>query len=224
MKKIYKNRFTFILLISVVSWNTYSQQTAADPIKNPPITTEALFGNRGMSFQMIIDKKFQSIPRLGFFSVTNLVGEWDNNRIEDYMTQANLTFEFAKGFKLTGGFHVTPVTGIRPTAGVMYTYANPDWLVVVNSRTDLSQDINVEGLVLVEYKPKINDTWRFYSRVQGLYEYNTVIEKHYRSYVVARAGVSIKEFTFGVGANIDYYGPAKHNENNVGGFLSFQLL
>ncbi len=224
MRTINKIRFNFILLITAVSWNTYSQQAATDPIKNPPITTEALFGNRGMSFQMIIDKKFQSVPRLGFFSVTNLVGEWDNNRIEDYMTQANLTFEFAKGFKLTGGFHVTPVTGIRPTAGVMYTYANPDWLVVVNSRTDLSQDINVEGLVLVEYKPKINDKWRFYSRLQGLYEYNTVIEKHYRSYIVARAGVSIKEFTFGAGANIDYYGPAEHNENNVGGFLSFQLL
>ncbi len=223
MNYIIKMRGIFIILISIVSWNGYSQQEQLT-ILNPPVNTELLFSNRGMTFQMIIDKKFQSIPRLGFFNVTYFVGEWDDNHINDYMTQSNLTYEIVKGFKLSGGFHVTPVTGIRPTAGLIYTKTNHDWLVVANTRVDLVKDVNVEGLVLVEYKPKINEKLRFYSRLQALYEYNTVIEKHYRSYLMARAGVSYKELTFGLGANIDYYGPLKHNENSFGGFVSFLLF
>lgn len=221
---MFLKRLTLLLSISMANINAYSQNKERDSLHNPPISVETLFSNRGATFQMIIDKKFKSIPRLGFFSVTNFVGEWDNNHVEDHMTQASLTFEVVKGLNLSGGFHLTPVTGVRPSAGIIYTFANKEWLLVTNSRVDLSKDANVEGLVLIEYKPKINERISFYSRLQGLYAYNTSLEKHSRSYIMARAGISYKEFTFGVGTNIDYYGPIKHNENSVGGFLSFLLL
>lgn len=217
-------RITFALLITFSSIRGHAQQTNPDAVHNPPINVEALFSNRGMTFQMITDKKFQSVPRLGFFSVTNLVGEWDTNQLNDYMTQASLTYDIFKGFEVTGGFHTSSGTGIRPTIGVMYNYADPDWLVVAYPRVDLSKDSNVESLVLVAYKPKINEKWRFYSRIQGLYAYTMNIEKHSRSYIQARAGVSYKELTFGAGTNIDYYGPTKHNENSFGGFLSVLLF
>ena len=47
---------------------------------------------------------------------------------------------------------------------------------------------------------------------------------HARSYLRARAGVTHKEFTFGLGANMEYYGPLKHNENNFGAFLQVALF
>ncbi len=221
MKFLNKIQVIFILLISIISWNSYSQD---EHPKNPPINTEILLSNRGMTFQMIINKNFQTIPKLGFFSVTNLVGEWNTNQVNDYMTQASLTFEIAKGFKLSSGFHLTPVTGIRPSVGLIYSFANQNWLVVSNPRVDLAKDVNVEELLLVEYKPKINDKLHFYSRIQCLYGYNTSSHEHSRSYVNARAGITYKEFTFGAGTNIDYYGPMKHNENSFGGFVSFLLF
>lgn len=208
----------------MIGVNSYSQEKVDIPVINPPINTELLFSNRGLAFQMIIDKKFKTIPKLGFFSVTSLVGEWDTDQINDYMTQASLTYEIVKGLKLASGFHVTPVKGMRPIAGLIYTKANPTWLFVANSRIDFSDDTNVEGLDLVEFKPEINDKWRFYSRLQGLYEYSTIIDMQTRSYVMARAGLSYKEITFGLGANIDYYGPEKYNENSFGGFVSFLLF
>jgi hypothetical protein len=140
------------------------------------------------------------------------------------MTQASLTFEIAKGFKLSSGFHLTPVTGIRPSAGLIYSFANQNWLVVSNPRVDLAKDVNVEELLLVEYKPKINDKLHFYSRIQCLYGYNTSSHEHSRSYVNTRAGITYREFSFGAGTNIDYYGPMKHNENSFGGFVSFLLF
>ncbi|MBW8359888.1 MAG: hypothetical protein K0M63_08835 [Weeksellaceae bacterium] len=43
---------------------------------------------------------------------------------------------------------------------------------------------------------------------------------HTRSY----AGLTYKEFAFGIGANMEYYGPLKHNENNIGGVLQVALF
>ncbi|MCW2259518.1 MULTISPECIES: hypothetical protein [Sphingobacterium] len=224
MNDVTKIKYVFIALFSVMIGNAIAQEKSQISVINPPINTEILGSNRGLALQMIIDKKFKTIPKLGFFSVTSLVGEWDSNQINDYMTQASLTYDIAKGFKLAGGLHVTPVKGMRPIAGIIYTVANPTWLFVANSRIDYSKDTNVEGMFLVEYKPQINDNWRLYSRIQALYEYSTVINLQTRSYLMARAGLSYREITFGVGANIDYYGPEKHNENSIGGFLSFLLF
>ncbi|WP_184875140.1 hypothetical protein [Kaistella daneshvariae] len=47
---------------------------------------------------------------------------------------------------------------------------------------------------------------------------------HARSYVRARAGVTHNEFTFGVGASMEYYGPLQQNENNFGAFLQVALF
>lgn len=215
---------TILLLLMLINSRIDAQEIQSEAVRNPPVNIEVLLSNRGTTFQMLIDKKFSSLPKLGFFAVTNLVGEWDSNQVDDYMTQANLTFDLFKGLKLVGGFHMSSGTGIRPTSGLMYSYGNPDLLIVVYPRVDLSKDSNLEGLVLAEYKPKINDKWRFYSRVQGLYAYTMNIEKHARSYLQVRAGLSYKEFTFGLGSNIDYYGPMKHNENSYGGFLSMLLF
>lgn len=39
-----------------------------------------------------------------------------------------------------------------------------------------------------------------------------------------RAGITHKEFTFGLVPNFDWYGPVKHNENNFGVFFSALLF
>jgi hypothetical protein len=223
MKKTVVVRLALIVWISASYSNSFAQQIETK-FKNPPLNTEALFSNRGMSFQMIMNKQIQSVPKFGFFSITNLVGEWKNNRVEDHMTQAHVTYEIVKGLKLGVGFHLTPVTGIRPSAGLIYSKASENWLVVANARVDLSKDRNVDGVLLVEYKPRINEKWRFYSRLQGLYAHNTVKGTHSRSFAVARAGFNFKDFTFGAGTNIDYYGPMRHNENSFGGFISCLLF
>lgn len=224
MKQTNFNCIWFLLLTLFTTTEGSAQQSNIPHVSNPPINIEALFSNRGMTYQMIIDKRFRTNTKFGFFAVTNLVGEWRNNAVSDHMTQANLTYEITKGLQLSGGFHITTVTGIRPSAGLIYSMHSKDWLLVTNARVDLAQDANIEGLAIVEYKPLINDKWKFYSRLQGLYAQTPSIGQHARSYIMARAGFSIKEFTFGIGTNIDYYGSIKHNENSVGAFISCLLF
>ncbi len=172
---------------------------------------------------MLVNKKLQSMPRLGFFSVTSLVGEWERREISDLMTQGNITYQLVDRFDLSAGFHVTPQTGFKPSAGFIYSYADPDWLVVINPRADLISGGSIEGMTLLEYKPRINENLRFYSRLQGLYGFSPRSGNHSRSYLNVRAGLNYLEFTFGAGANIDYYGPARRNENNVGVFFTVYL-
>ncbi len=212
----------FSMFLSLTAIMGIAQPSAA-AVQNPPVSTETMFSNRGIYFQMLVNKKLQSFPRLGFFSVTSLVGEWDQQQINDLMTQGNVTYKLLGGLDLSAGFHATPVTGFKPSVGMIYSYANPVWLFVVNPRMDLIDNGSIEGLILLEYKPSLNETWRFYSKLQGLYGYTPDTGNHARSYMIIRAGLNHKEFTFGAGANIDNYGPDRHNKNSVGLFLSVQL-
>ena len=223
------NRILKTLALSLAVSMSFSNLSAQEkesnpPIKNPPIIVEGLFGNRGMSYQMNVNKKLQSIPKLGVFSVTSLVAEWEKTPMTDIMTQTNLTYSLVKGLDFAAGFHYTPVTGFRPTAGLIYTYAKPQFLLVANPRIDLKKDAVTEYMILTEYKPAINDKWSLYTRLQGLYGFNVDNSDHARSYIDLRAGATYKDFTFGLGANFDWYGPTKHYEPNIGAFISVPLF
>ena len=199
-----------------------AQETTA--IKQPPIIMEAFTGNRALAYQMIINKKLQSIPKLGFFSVTNMQPEWGTPKIDDYMVQGNLTYSIIRGIDLSGGIIWNPVDGIRPSAGIIFSYGNPELLAVVNPRVDLSKNANIDALALVEYKPEMNEQLRLYTRLQGLYSHNSGQDFHSRSYVMLRAGLTYKDISFGTATSFDWYGPMKSNKNNFGAFVALCLF
>lgn len=220
--------FNITLLVAFLSaTSAYAQikQEGNNPvIPNPPINMETVIGSRGVQYQLIINKKFQSIPKLGFFSVTNGTSPWEKEMNPDIMTQAHLTYSLFKGLDLSAGMQYTPVYGFRPIASLIYSYARPDLLLILNPKIDLADDLATETMALIEFKPKINEKFRFYSRIQGLYGFVPESGIHNRSYIMLRAGLSYKEFTFGAASNFDWYGPMKHNENNVGIFASVLLF
>jgi len=222
---INRNKIFFLIIITLTCFMPALLAQQITQIKSsPPISVELLLSNRGATFQNIISKDIRSIPRLGFFGVTNFVGEWQTNQVSDYMTQGSLTFELFKGLKLNAGFHLSNATGIRPSMGFIYSFANPVWLIVLNPRIDLSARANFESLALVEYKPRISTAFTLYSRIQLLYGETVNTSNHSRSYFFARTGLTYREFTAGIGTNIDYYGPNRQNQNSFGGFLAVQLL
>lgn len=223
------DRFKNSLKFSLAAFALFStvrlsaQEATPETIQNPPVNVEIMPGSRGVSFQLTLDKKLQNAPKIGFFGVTDFNSDWGNDQLSDMMVIGKATVDLFKGVKFGAGFQSTP-GGIRPSAALIYTYANPEWLVIAMPRVDVSKDANIEGFGIVEYKPAINDKWRLYSRLQGTYVHAMSADLHTRRYVRARAGVTHKEFTFGIGANMEYYGPQKHNENNIGAFLQVALF
>ncbi|WP_347218509.1 hypothetical protein [Chryseobacterium sp.] len=194
-------------------------------ILNPPVTFETLAGNKGIASQMTINKGFQDIKGLGFLSVANISSKWNEDRSNDAMIQANITFEVFKNIHVLGGMHYTPNTGLRPTAGLLYSLSTPDFLLIINPRfIGFSEKSIAEGMMLLEYKPPINDNWKGYSRIQALYSETINDGLHARSYLMLRLGVSYKLLTFGLGANWDQYGPCKESKQNFGVFAAIRLF
>lgn len=185
---------------------------------------EAMFSDRGLLFQTLIQKKLTSAPKFGVFAISDILGKWDDDERDEYMVQGNITYEFAKGLNVMGGFHMASGVGIRPALGAMYAYATPQVLIVINPRYYIDDIGNVETFVMGEYKPKISEDWRLYSRVQGIYGFTADGGEHARSYARVRAGVSYKEFSFGLAGNFDLYGPMKINENSFGVFITTALF
>lgn len=201
----------------------YSQ--AETHTSNPPVIFEALAGNKGFASQMMVNKGFEGIKGLGFFSVANISSKWSEDNSKDAMIQANITFEMIKNLRLVGGSHYTPNTGLRPTAGLMYSLNFKDFLLVVNPRfIGFSKNSIAEGFIMMEYKPGINENWNWYSRIQGLYSETITDGEHARSYLMLRLGLSYKSVTFGAGANFDSYGPFKESKQNYGIFAAVRLF
>src|SRR5699024_12591077 len=135
------NLFKVLVLSLILLFPSILAEAQPAPrVKNPPISMETMGGTNAFFYQMVIDKKFQSAPRLGFFSVTNFQPEWGQAQMRDYMVQANLTYRLIENLDVAGGFIWDPVRGIHGTAALKYGYANRKWLVVVSPRVDLEED------------------------------------------------------------------------------------
>ncbi len=214
----------FMAINSLNAQEVASQNETAPIVKNPPVTAETMFSNNGVHFQTIINKKLASAPKFGLFALGDILGKWDNSKTDNYMIQGKLTYRVVKGLDAIGGFHMASGIGARPSLGAMYTYSNPNLIVLFNPNYNIDDVGNVEGFLMGEYKPKISEIWRFYSRVQGLYVHTTDGSLHSRSYARLRLGLSYKEFSFGVSTNFDYYGPGKINENSYGVFITTALF
>lgn len=224
MSKMLSLGVVFFLLTIVSVHAQDSTQAPKPPVYGPPVQMEAVVGNRGVMYQLLVNKKFQSIPQLGFFSITNTNAGWEKERTPDVMTQAHLTYRVFKGLDVSAGMQYSPVYAFRPVAGLIYSYASPSVVVIVNPKVDLVDDMAMEHMALVEYKPILKNDLRLYTRIQGLYGFVPESGDHNRSYLMFRLGVNYKEFTFGAATNFDWYGPMQHRENNIGGFVSVLLF
>jgi hypothetical protein len=221
--------FTAVSLtgLLLVSGTLAGQPPHAGPVgpPNPPVSVETFVGDRYLNFQLIVAKPFEPGSRVSFFNVTNFNGSYQNEpRKNEFLTQALLNYRLVGGLSVAGGATLNYVTGFRPTAGLQYTLANRQWLLVLLPRMDLRDDNNLEGFALLEYKPRLTKTLGLYSRLQGLYNYNTRQEYHDRSYLYARLGLTYQHYAFGFGANFDQYGPFRAAASTYGAFIRAELF
>lgn len=223
---------TIIILIALALTSaTYAQNHTDSLAKqklskpNPPVGVEFFSSTNHLAFQMMASKYFSPKSRFGFFNVTHFVGDYKTtNQKNSYLSQSFITADIWKGLSLNAGVTMNYMTGFRPSAGLQYVYGSKKLVAVFLPRFDLTHTYNFETFGLVEYKPKFKNDWGLYTRIQGLYNHNTKLDTHNRSYVWLRLGASYKNFQFGLGSNFDFYGPLKTNENNVVIFVRTELF
>ena len=189
-----------------------------------PIPAEVMFGNNRTNFLMILNRPVDAKGRFHFFNVTVGAADYQNTPSEtEIVVNNSLTYALGHNFHATAGAQWHLKLGFVPTVGVEYLKARPDFLLVIFPTFNMLPNKNLETVGIFEYKPALSKQTRLYTRLQAMYNQDMTLEAHARSAYSVRAGISIKQFTVGLGSNLDYYGPMKFDKTNHGLFVQVRL-
>jgi hypothetical protein len=192
--------------------------------KDPPTPVELTVGNHRLGVQFLMNEHFTPTSRFNFLTVTSFSSNYNNDLNNlDLISNSQVGYDIYKGISVAVGLSVNSKTGLVPVAALAYVFANERVLFVLAPSVYISENYNLEGLTVLEYKPTITKNINLYSRVQGLYNNNTKENFHERSYIQLRAGLGVQNCQFGLAANFDYYGPAKILKENYGVFIRYNF-
>lgn len=215
-----KYRILFLFLLT--SFIANAQEKATN--NEPPSPVELNIGNNRFGLQFLMSKHFAPTSKFSFLSVTSFESTYKNDiNSLDFINNSQVSYEIYKGFGIATGLSVNRVSGLTPIVGLEYVFANKEILLVITPTYHLSKNKNIEGLALIEYKPKLTEKINLYTRFQTLYNHNSENNQHERSYMQFRLGVGISNYQFGLATNLDYYGAAKILKENYGVFLRFNF-
>lgn len=192
----------------------------------PPTPVELMFGHERLDFQLVFKRNFTPESKFSLLAIAVFSENYaKEKRIGDSMViPFQVNYALGKsGISLAAGAEANSVAGFGTTMGVTHGYASKKWLAisVLNYQFGESKDMKLFGLY--EYKPAINQTWSFYSRLQVVYNYSLAESAHNRSFLYLRAGLKKGPLGFGLGANFDQYGPAKIARDNYGVFTRWEF-
>ncbi len=215
-----------ILRCSIISIFTQEiNHFTVPPPSSSPIPIEVMLTGRSVSTQIMLNKKFTGNSKLGFLGVVNSLNTYQNNKDQnEFMTLSMVSYNLINELSINTGVWMHNKIGLRPTVAVHYTKANENFVLADILRIDMIKDHTIENVLILEYFPKISKNWSLYNRLQTLYSYNTKQQTHERSYINARMGVSFKNFRFGAGANLDYYGSLPIHRLSIGVFAGTILF
>jgi hypothetical protein len=189
-----------------------------------PLPVEVMAGNNRANLLIIINRPIDAAGKFNFFNVTVGAADYQNTPAETEMVINNsITYALGKGFAASSGLQWHYKLGFVPTIGMQFLKASPDYLIVIFPTYNFKPGPAFETVALAEYKPKLSDKLRLYTRLQGLLVRDLEKGTHARSGTSLRAGVTFDKFTIGLGSNFDAYGPLKFEKSNHGLFFQMRL-
>ena len=208
---------TLMLLMLLASLQLFAQNKPA-----PPVGVELLLGHERSSFKVSMNKPIAGPFR--YMNITIATGYYDSDKSKTELVMINSAiYQFHANVGVSAGLDYHFLKGIVPSVGVHFTHGDPVWRVMFIPFINFRPDVNSENVLLLEYKPRINDTFKLYTSALALYNQNLSLGEHDRSFLQVRLGLTHRNFTFGAGTNIDYYGSQKSNENTYCAFLMVDI-
>lgn len=191
---------------------------------DPPIPAEVLFGNNQLYYQTNVKKLFSPDSRFGFFSLATYTADYKNDLSENrLLIEGQVSYTIKGGFGVMAGTDINSVTGFSPIIGPQHTYASRQVLAVTIASYFLNEKNDFKIFGLYEYKPPIGNKWTLYNRLQFIYNHSLKHDFHNRSYLFLRTGLKKDAFVFGLGANLDQFGPQKEFADNYGIFIRWEF-
>lgn len=212
----------FFLFIALTQSGFTQSVRAQDASPKVPIPVDYMIGNNRMFFQMVVKRKFSSESKFEFLSVSSLAASYDNDMENlDVAVPVLITYTIYKGLGLVAGATINNRVGYSPLLGAQHSFTNKEWVSVTIASVFLNSTKNIELFGIYEYKPSITPKLNLYTRIQFLYIHNTSEDFHARSFLQLRTGLKMNALNFGIGANLDQYGPEKTFKPNYGVFIGW---
>ncbi len=187
-----------------------------------PTPVEVMVGHERLFFQMVVKKKFTPESKFGFLSVATFTSNYSNDLNDmDLVMPVLVSYNFYKDFGLVAGTTINNKVGFSPLAGLQHSFANREWVAVSIASFFLNSSQNIELFGIYEYKPQLTESLNLYTRFQYMYVHGIASNTHARSFLQLRAGLKKNAFSFGLGANLDQYGPEKLFKTNYGLFIGW---
>lgn len=213
MKKI----VTLLCAVLFTSVAAFSQQRP-----QPPVSLELMFGNKKSAGLMSMNKQIAGPFR--YLNITSVASTYELEKGKPELIMINsFSYQMHKYFGAGAGLQYHFLKGLVPSVSVNASYITSDWGITLLPFINLRPDVNSETALILEYKPQLNENLRLFSRALGLYNHNLTLGEHDRSFYYLRLGLTMKQFSVGAAANLDYYGPKKFNQNNYGGFVLINI-
>lgn len=211
-----KRKLLAFITLNLFFISLYSQSN------NSPTAFELFGGNNRSSVQLNLKRSI--FNKIDFTNLTIATADYKNTLPENELIMINsLVYQFHKNINIGGGLQYHFKKGFIPNISISFSHINQTWMFLLTPYFQMLPTRNIETIGIIEFKPKLTENLRLYSRVQGLYNYNFAYNGHERSFLDFRLGLKINKFAFGVASNLDYYGPKKIFKENYGGFLKIDM-
>lgn len=171
----------------------------------------------------IFDKDFSSNTKWNYFISATLAYNYDSKDLGAELYN-NLNYKLIDNWGVSLGANITK-DAVTPLLGVAYTKEYKDFGInffpAINYSFD-AEEIGYGFYSLMEYTPKINDKFNFYSML--ILESDFSDGKHEASNQILRLGLlTSKKLQFGIGSNISQFGDNFEYDANFGVFIGKQF-
>lgn len=114
--------------------------------------------------------------------------------------------------------------GAYPKAGIQYANIKKDYTIFSWLVCETLKNPSVDLFFLGRYTPRLSDKLSLFTQVEFVNAFPTATENNFTFTQRFRLGLKIKEFQFGIGADISAIGRnVCTNTTNIGGFLRYEF-
>ena len=187
-----------------------------------PTPVEILAGNNRLYLTTVINRPLGN--NFEFFSLMMGTVDYENTFSENEMVISNaIRYVIVPNFRIAGNLKLHFKKGIMPGLGFEYLTRSSNWVFNIKSGYLCLPSNFIDNVVITEFKPKLNDKLRLYTKLQYKLNWDITDNSHDRSFFIARLGLTKNKYTYGIGTNLDWYGPSEFQRKNTGIFLKMIL-
>jgi hypothetical protein len=191
-----------------------------------PISFEALVGDEAVFAQLVLNRNFSSTSKLSLFSLATYTADYNSEEDNDEYelnTINQISYDLGKGFGLMGGVNVNSEIGLSPVIGPKHVYGSRKFLAVSILSYSVNGEHDLSFFGTYEFTPALSKTTSLFTKLQVLLNHSLGENQHNRSFLYLRIGLKQDSLNFGLGANLDQYGPDKKYTDNYGAFVGWNF-